>query len=438
MSKNWFEKFKVEEWLFIAFVITLSFSSLLQFRFLGQKLQLSDLIFVVALIAWFLALILKIKKVRWSYFYLFLAGYAIAVTLSTISSVNPSQSAAKLLGKFYLILIAFLTFNILSSADIFKKVLKAWIFGTGLSLFCSLAGIVLFYAGLKNPKQNLVVHPIFGSLPVGDYPRIEGFFDYPSMFCNFLGLSWMLVILMVSVGWLKHNKFRLFAFAFWIVLFFTLTPGIGGVLLSTSCFLQKRFENSKNRFLSRLILFAGVSAAVVSLFVASITLFAYSPDGSKIPLTDGNFSPSHRAEAWKTGFQTFLQNPILGRGIGMPVAESRFTDPSGRNQLLTDAHNTYISVLGETGLVGFITFFAIVWFVVFKLKRQPSENEFYKTAKFCLLLAFADMFFYQSLTGSYEDARHLWILFGFGTAVAAQFDFQKSEGENLEIAKLLP
>ena len=105
----------------------------------------------------------------------------------------------------------------------------------------------------------------------------------------------------------------------------------------------------------------------------------------------------------------------------MPIADSRYTDPSGNNQLLTDAHNTYISVLGETGLVGFITFFSIVGFILYGLRQRDSESEFYGIVKLCLLLAFADAFFYQSLTGSYEDARHLWALFGISAAVAHGF-----------------
>jgi len=412
---------KTEDWLFAAFIATLPFPSLFLPEFLHPSIQISDLIFVIALFFRAVSIARNRRSIRGSWFYFCLAGYAAAVTLSTIASADPSQSAVKLAGKFYLIGIAGLAFNIITSATVFKKVLQAWIIGTAVSLLFCLIGIFLFYAGLKDPDQNLVIHPIFGSLPAGNYPRIEGFFNYPAMFCNYLSASWMFAILMLSVGWLRTAKFWLFGVSLWIVAFFTLTPGIGGIFLSTGWFLKRRFERSKKRVVSRAILFASLTAAAVSLFIASVTFVAYSPTGSTIPLANGEISRSHRAEAWRTALVTFWQNPIFGRGVGMPIADSRYTDPSGINQLLTDAHNTYISVLGETGLVGFITFFSIVGFIVYGLRKRDSETEFYGIVKLCLLLAFADAFFYQSLTGSYEDARHLWALFGISAAVTHGF-----------------
>ena len=412
---------KTEDWLFAAFIATLPFPSLFRPEFLNPSIQISDLIFVIALFSRAVSIARNRRSIRWTWFYVCLAGYALAVTLSTIASVDPSQSGVKLAGKFYLIGIAVLAFNIITSATVFKKVLQAWIIGTALSLLFCLIGIFLFYAGLTDPEQNLVIHPIFGSLPAGNYPRIEGFFSYPAMFCNYLSVSWMFAVLMVSVGWLKTAKSRLFGTSLWIVAFFTLTPGIGGIFLSTGWFLKRTFERSKKRVLGRAILFASLSAAAVLLFIASVTFVAYSPTGSTIPLANGEISRSHRAEAWRTALVTFWQNPIFGRGVGMPIADSRYTDPSGNNQLLTDAHNTYISVLGETGLVGFITFFSIVGFILYGLRQRDSESEFYGIVKLCLLLAFADAFFYQSLTGSYEDARHLWALFGLSAAVAHGF-----------------
>ncbi|MBA3769408.1 MAG: O-antigen ligase family protein [Blastocatellia bacterium] len=376
---------------------------------------------MIALFSWAVSVARNRRSIRGSWFYFCLAGYAFAVTLSTIASADPSQSAVKLAGKFYLIGIAVLAFNIITSATVFKKVLQAWLIGTALSLLFCLIGIFLFYVGLKDPEQNLVIHPIFGSLPAGNYPRIEGFFSYPAMFCNYLSASWMFAILMLSVGWLRTAKFWLFGVSLWIVAFFTLTPGIGGILLSTGWFLKRRLERSKKRVVSRAILFASLTAAAVLLFIASVTFVAYSPTGSTIPLANGEISRSHRAEAWRTALVTFWRNPIVGRGVGLPIADSSYTDPSGNNQLLTDAHNTYISILGETGLAGFITFFSIVGFIVYGLRKRDSETEFYGIVKLCLLLAFADAFFYQSLTGSYEDARHLWALFGISAAVTHGF-----------------
>ena len=399
------------------FAATISFAALFQIRFIYESLQLPDSIFLAAALVWFFAVALGRSKLRWSWFYVCLAVYAAAVTISAITSVEPAQSSVKLVGKFYLIGIAVLTFNLAASTEFLKKVLLAWTAGAGFTLFFSLLGIILFYAGLKDPAQNLVLHPIFGSLPAGNYPRIEGFFFYPSMLCNFLGVSWMFAVLLVSVGCLKARYFWLFGIALFVVNAFTITPGLGGIFLSTGYFLQKKLKENQKPLLSRLVLAASLFAAAAFLFVASVTFFAYTPDGSRVPIASGEFLPSHRAEAWRTAFETFLEYPFTGRGVDMAIAASEYTDPSGNEQLLTDAHNTYISVLGETGLFGFLTFSGIIIFAVLSLIPRRSDKAVYKTIKFCLLLALIDAFFYQGLTGSFEDARHLWFLFALAAAV---------------------
>ncbi|MFN0278477.1 MAG: O-antigen ligase family protein [Pyrinomonadaceae bacterium] len=411
MQSSTEDKLRVEQWLYCLFVFTLPFAT--PFNFLGAPLQSSDVMFLVTAVFWFISFAARRTKLRWSWFYLCLAAYAVAVTLSTITSIDPTRSSVKLAGKFYLIAVAFLTFNIISSIGVFKRVMQAWLLGASVVLFCSLLGIVLFYSGLRDAAQNIVVHPIFGSLPTGNYPRIEGFFSYPSILCNFLGVTWMLTLALWSNGWLRERVFWLFGIALFIVDAFTLTPGLGGIFLATGYFLREKIKSN----FGRLAFGSGLGIAAAFLLAACVTLFAYDSSGTRIPLLDGEISISHRAQSWQTGFETFLQEPILGRGVGMPIANALYTDPSGNTQLLTDAHNTYISVLGETGLLGFLTFISLVCCVTFSLLRWKPENDSYKTIRLCLLLAMLDAFFYQSLTGSYEDTRHLWVLFGIIAAI---------------------
>ncbi len=418
-------KIKPEQWLYVLFVITLPFPTLFQFRFLNVPLQLCDLVFLITAVVWAFAVIIRRAVLRWSWFYLVLAAYASAMVLSTIASDDPTQSSAKLIGKLYLIGIAFLTFNIVSSTTVLYRVLQGWLLAAGIAIVFSLAGIILFYLGFKDPSQNVVLHPVFGSLPSGNYPRIESFFLYPAMFCNFLGVTWMFALLAASADWIKARVFWWFGIGLLIVNAFTLTPGLGGIFLATGLFLRERIKGQKP-LLARSVLAVSLLIGAAFFFAASVTLFSYSSKGSQIPLASGQVEPSHRARAWSTALETFMQHPILGRGVGMPVARSEFTDPSGNRQLLTDAHNTYLSTLGETGLLGFLSFMAIASLVTLSLFRWVPKGNTEMTIRLCLLLALADAFFYQSLTGSYEDTRHLWLLFGIATAVSHRSSFSDS------------
>ena len=329
---------KVEQWLYLFFVVTLPFATLPELAGYTGNVQIADVVLLVTGVVWFVLWVARKRSIVWSHAYIFLAAYALAVTLSAIFSIRPEQSAVKLVGKFYLFAIVFLTINIITSLNDLKNLVRAWLVGSGLVILLSLAGIAAFYLGVTDPGKNLVLHPIFGSLPPGSYPRIEGFFNYPSLLCNYLSI--------------------------------------------TAAFL---------------------------VLAASVTLFSYSTEGTRLPIARGEISRSHRAEAWRTAFQSFLKSPILGRGIDVPVADSRFIDPSGNSQLLTDAHNTYLSVLAETGLAGFVTFAALIGFLLIRIwSMMPSARP---VAIICFI-SIADVFFYQGLTGSYEDTRHIWLLFG--------------------------
>jgi putative inorganic carbon (hco3(-)) transporter len=409
------DKLKAGQWLFVLFVFTLPFAT--TFNILGAAVQLSDLVFLPAAFVWTISFALNRKNFRLSWFYAFLAAYAVAVTLSTIASADPSRSSVKLAGKFYLIAISFLTFNVITSAGVLKKVLQAWLIGAGVVILLSLLGIILFYAGWQDASQNIVVHKGYGSLPPGNYPRIEGLFSFPAILCNFLAVTWMFSLALWSNGWPRTRVFLLFASALLIVDAFTLTPGLGGIFLVSGYFFKEKLKSGSKPIFGHLAFVSGLLVAAAFFFVTSISLFSYDSSGTQDTSADRQIVPSVRVNAWQTSLETFLHDPLLGRGVGMPIANAIFMDPSGNAHLLTDAHNTYISVLGETGLVGFVTFMCIVGFAAVSLIRCRPAGEAFKTIRLCLLLAILDAFFYQSLTGSYEDARHLWVLFGMAAAV---------------------
>ena len=407
---------KPEQWLYLLFVVTLPFASVLELAGYTGSVQIADVVLLLTGLVWLVLLLARKRNIVWSKAYIFLAAYAVAVSLSTIFSARPEQSVVKLAGKFYLIAIVVLTINIVTSLDLLKKTLFAWLAGSGVVILLSLAGIALFYLGLTDASKNLVLHPIFGSLPPGNYPRIEGFFNYPSLLCNYLSITAAFLVLSVSAGWLKWHFAVPFGICLLIVDAFTLTPGLGGLFLAGGIFVWFRGRSSTSR---RLALAGGIAAAAIFLFAASVTLFSHNPDGTRVPISAGEITRSHRAEAWRTSFQSFLQNPTLGRGIDMPVAESRFVDPSGNQQLLTDAHNIYLSVLAESGLVGFVSLTVFAAFLFISLVRLRSDNGTIALVASSLLLALLDSLLYQGLTGSYEDTRHLWVLFGIAGAFIA-------------------
>jgi O-antigen ligase len=417
---------KAEQWLYLLFVVTLPFASVLELVAYTGSVQIADVVLLLAGVVWFALWLARKRSIVWSPAYIFLAAYAVAVTLSAIFSIRPEQSAVKLVGKFYLFAIVFLTINVVTSFEILKSVVRAWLIGSAIVLLFGIVGVVTFYLGITDPNQNLVLHPIFGSLPPGNYPRIEGFFNYPSLLCNYLSITAAFLVLSLSMEWLSKRISVVFGICLLVVDAFTLTPGLGGIFLAAGIFVWTR---SERKIVGRLALSAGIFVAALAFFAASVTLFSHTTEGNSVPIATGEISRSHRAEAWRTSFQSFLQSPILGRGVDVPVADSRFIDPSGNHQLLTDAHSTYLSVLAETGAVGFVAFAALIVLIFAGLSRKVLLNYLSYSAALALIIALIDACLYQGLTGSYEDSRHLWVLFGVALAMIKITDTGLTEND---------
>lgn len=123
-------------------------------------------------------------------------------------------------------------------------------------------------------------------------------------------------------------------------------------------------------------------------------------------------APSVRLLAWTEATQNFFASPIFGRGIGTEAVAVVFEQENLCSGLcVTDAHNTFLSFAVQTGVVGLAALVAIICFVAGKLKAPPAHSQA-DALVFGLAVAWLSGFALQGLVGSFEDARHLWIVFG--------------------------
>ncbi|MEI8012923.1 MAG: O-antigen ligase family protein [Candidatus Omnitrophota bacterium] len=81
-----------------------------------------------------------------------------------------------------------------------------------------------------------------------------------------------------------------------------------------------------------------------------------------------------RSILWGDGIAMFERSPIFGVGFG------RFPDNASRPQV---AHNSYVHVLAELGLVGYLPFFLLIYLTIIQLrrlidmKRLISKNDYF-------------------------------------------------------------
>jgi O-antigen ligase len=168
--------------------------------------------------------------------------------------------------------------------------------------------------------------------------------------------------------------------------------------------------------------------AVTALVVAVVTVVQIAPVGgldrigTAATLTEGDQGAlSGRWSIWVESSQVFMERPVQGVGTDghrAAVAHLR-TQRSAYKKAEKEAHNTYISILVETGLVGF-AFFACVVVCVYKRVRSRTGWELYYWTAQVAVLAIGAM----SL--SLEDSKSVWIMTSLAVASAAAARTQES------------
>jgi putative inorganic carbon (hco3(-)) transporter len=391
----------------------------------GTAVPVTDLLFLVTGFLWFLALLLKKIEFRFDKFYFLLGLYAVGLLLSASLSENPQFSFFKYLGELYLIGLAVMTLNLVRTPEMFKKVVIVWIAASLVTSVAGVLGVTFFYLGLSNFITDFCLHH-YGSLPPGNYPRIQGTFVYPSMLCNYLTVSLMMLFAARRLGWVDRRLFAILFVLFTITIAFTVTPGIGGALLAIVLWHWISGRERKRTITPKLILSGGIFAALSFLLVSTFSLIPAPTSPYYFVLGGLRIDPTQRLLAWQGAFQTFIEYPFLGRGIGLGVAEVVFMPPSGRIQLITDAHNIFLSTAGQAGIAGLIPLILIMIVVALRSRPFSVGGGEASPLRLGLGIAFISAFIYQGLVGSFEDARHLWVLMGLIFAIPKSVDLGSS------------
>lgn len=415
---------RLSKWFFLLLIISLPLIKPLSFYFGGMLLPYTDFIFLVSFAFWAIAVIRRETTVRIDRLFIFVGLYALAFTISTIFSVDPKTSFIKLLGEFYLFGLCFLTFNLVQDRQFLRYVFGAWTIGTGLSILASIAGFVLFCLGYETLQNNYFLFSS-GSLPPGNYPRILALFANPNMLCNFLNVSIMLVLIAKSLRWIKRAYAVILILGILFAAAFSISPGLGGVSLSLGLWFWAIFSfRSKKRFAMTAL------ALGIVLAVGVIASALISPDTNNttqdftIPFIGKIIEPSVRVLLWENTLETIRQYPWLGIGTGVDVADVHYYALSGGLQVLTDAHNMWLNIWAQTGLLGLVSLVILLAYLLKQCRFRLTDGDDGQYIRLGLSCAFVGAFLYQGLAGSFEDTRHLWVLIGLLAASATYGMFQ--------------
>ncbi|MDQ3799302.1 MAG: O-antigen ligase family protein [Acidobacteriota bacterium] len=373
----------------------------------------ADIIFLLTFGFWFLALLTKQTRFRWHGFYWLLIFYFAAMAVSAVFSVNPRTSVVKLLAEIYLLSLPILAFNLIENEKDLKRSLQVWLAATAFVIFTGFLTVFLFYVQRENPLLDYTLFS-FGTLPPGNYPRVHLTFLNANMLCNYLSVSLMFLLVFQKLGWINKKLFYAFLFGILFCAAFTISPSLGGIALSLGIWLWISFRKSRP-FLAKINLAGGFVAAIAFIFAVMIapSLHPTAPFFVDVPVLEKRVAPSGRIMTWMDSWRSFAENPVFGRGVGQDACDVRYLDLTNTLQTLTDAHNVFLNVAAQTGVFGLLAIISIIFHLTRKTFPLAFDETHASVFRIGFGLAFISAFLYQGIGGSYEDARHLWILIGF-------------------------
>jgi len=395
-------------------------------RLLGYELVAADAAWLMLMPLWGIAVVTRAARLRWHPAFWLLAAYLAAMILSTLASEQPLRSAVKLASQFYLLSLPVIVLSLVGTERDMRRLVQAWLTATALVALVALAGVAAFFLDPASPLLAFAIND-YGTLPPGPYPRLRLTFLYAAMLCNYLTVSLMILLAARRLGWIGRVPFALLLAGMMFAAAFSLTPGLGGLFLAGG-FWAWLLLGPRHRSLARLSLAAGVAAAVLFVLAMGLTPFLHetAPFVVAVPGTDLTLAPAVRLLAWLDAARNFAADPWLGRGLGLEAVDVKIRIPSGQLAGVTDAHNSFLNVAVQCGLAGLAALVALLAWVWRRTRPfRLGAGDAADALRLALGFAFLNAFFYQGLGGSFEDARHLWLLLGLFLTAAALPDNEK-------------
>jgi len=198
--------------------------------------------------------------------------------------------------------------------------------------------------------------------------RAAGFFGHPMTFAGYFCIYIPLFLICFLDGKIfgKYNYFTGVAFfAGCVALIYNSTRGAWLALLPVIMFILLYYISRKS-FIAMLCL-AVIACAGVG-FTGNVKFMkrVHSITSTKYQ------SNTERVLIWQSAYKMFQDHPVLGVGLGKykDNYQKKYISPKAKERTLGHAHNNFMQMLAENGMVGFIGFTAMIgYFICHSFRR---------------------------------------------------------------------
>jgi len=177
-----------------------------------------------------------------------------------------------------------------------------------------------------------------------------------------------------------------------------------------------------------------IKKTLFMILTSIIVLFSFAPifytsiTRTKILFTQeqGGKSASRRLHAYNTALNDFIKKPILGSGVG------GFSDRHAGIDQRIYPHNIFLEIGSELGILGLISFLALVAFCFVHLLRTQinpkNEKEYLLATTILFLLIF--MLLNSCVSGDINDNRTFFVWIGVAYALNNIFLYARNQKLN--------
>lgn len=342
--------------------------------------------------------------------------WVLAITLSTVFSVDPSASIKPALAWVFSVFIMFGVSGILGG-DLLRRRLvyiKGYLWGGVVSVLY--AAYQLFalkngwpYAFLFNNNKSFALRSDEYQLYIPDDPRPFGFTPESSVLSSLLIPALLYVVLMLVYSWQDMRSSERFGYSLLLLLYaigLYVSTSLAIVVIPLVAVLVGFFMPSPRRYFAvALPLLLGVALLAVALVtwtegMVAERLASISSDGSLMV----------RLASITTAAQLFLENPIFGYGAG--GYGERFSEifPLFLLQAKSSVDSVPFLVASQLGILGIIALVA-TWGGVAARFRAAKAITVEEIAIKGFIVATIAMFVVQVSSVFYY---HYWIALGLG------------------------
>lgn len=268
--------------------------------------------------------------------------------------------------------------------------------------------------GIDGVYQHFTRKEFIRHRPYYDLPRIHATFPTPNAFGCYL-YSMMALVLAYLFGNIRHKFFKLFLIGLFILLsfclFFTVSRGAWFAFVVIIFFMSI--------WLRPIGLFF-----MVFVFIIVATKDFYGPFLKErlnhfFAFLDN--SSSDRKIIWHAAWNMFMSRPWIGLGVGTFMLNFSKFASQGYPHGVPYAHNCYLQIATETGIVGLVAFLSIlgIFFyngIKFLNTKEKAFNWFVVLGALAAILGYCVQMGVDTIFFALDLGLLFWFILGIGQA----------------------